>query len=64
MVRSTLLFFFSSGGPPGMNFRNYEYSCMGIPSDQFYSKTVLEMNSVKNYRVRASSVMSRNGINC
>ena len=25
MVRSTLLFFFISGGPPGMNFRNYGY---------------------------------------
>ena len=64
MVQSTLLFFFISGGPPGMNFWNYEYSCMGIPSDQFYSKIALDMSPVKNYRVRASSVMSRNGIKC
>ena len=64
MVRSTLLFFFSSGGPSGLNFWNHEYSCMNIPSDQFYSKMALDMSSVKNYRVRASSVMSRNGIKC
>ena len=64
VVRSTLLFFFISGGPSGMNLRNYEYSCMGIPSDQFYSQMALNMSSVKNYRVRASSVMSRNEINC
>ena len=64
VVRSTFLFFSISGGPPGMNLRNYECSRMGIPSDQFYSKMALDMKSVKNYRVRASSVMSRNGIKC
>ena len=64
VVRSTLLFFFISGGPSGMNLRNYEYSCMGIPSHQLCSKMALDMYSVKNYRVRASSVMSRNSTNC
>ena len=64
VVRSTLLFFFISGGPSGMNLRNYEYSCMSIPSDQFYSNMALDLSPVKNYRDRASSVMSRNGIKC
>ena len=64
MVRSTLLFFFISGGPSGMNLRNYEYSCMSISSDQFYSNMALDLSPVKNYRVRASSVMSRNEIKC
>ena len=53
VVRSTLLFFSISDGPPGMNLRNYEYSCMGIPSDQFYSNMVLDLSPVKNYRARA-----------
>ena len=36
VVRSTLLFFFISGGPLGMNLRNFEYLCMSISSDQLY----------------------------
>ena len=63
VVRSTLLFFFYPGGPPGKNSRIYEYSCMDLPFHRIWRKICYYTSPVKNYRFKLSKILCRNDSN-